>query len=211
MACEINQSQINKVDRYNRGLLKTTGMSSFSYSICVMRHAILLGEAITLLSVRRFPVTAMPIPLNEPSSTKHAVMTWPILKNPESPRDEASFSRTMESTFLSESLLNFSLSVFVDPSSIPSFVPLFVPIVAAGVARIHPRRDESHPLSLLSQARTREYVVGPFSSGRFDVHPGQDIPGPRTFYHVQRKCAVYPHVPPINQNPLRLNYRGTRP
>lgn len=84
-------------------------------------------------------------------------------EKPESPRDETSFSRTVERIFLSESLLIFSLSVFVDLSPIPSFVPL-CPIVAAGVARIHPRRGESHPLSLLSQARAREYVVVPFSS-----------------------------------------------
>lgn len=83
-------------------------------------------------------------------------------EKPESPRDETSFSRTMERTFLCESLI-FSLSNFVDPSPVPSLVPL-CPIVAAGVARIHPRRGESHPLSLLSQARAREYVVVPFSS-----------------------------------------------
>lgn len=56
----------------------------------------------------------------------------------ESPRDESSFSHTMERTFLSESLLiSFSLSIFVDPS-VPSSVSLYS-IVAAGVARIHPQ------------------------------------------------------------------------
>lgn len=60
--------------------------------------------------------------------------------------------------------------------------------------------------------RVYMYVVAPLSF-RFDVHPGQDIsqvpelPSTRS----DRKRAAYPHVPPINQNPLRLNYRGTRP
>lgn len=57
-------------------------------------------------------------------------------------------------------------------------------------------------------------MLAPFSS-HFDVHPDQDIPGPRTSLHDEREDArmraVYPHAPPINQSPLRLNYRGTRP
>lgn len=85
-------------------------------------------------------------------------------EKPKSPQHKSSFSRTLKRTFLPGSLLvSFSLPTFVDPSPIPSFVPL-CPIVAAGVARIYPRRGESHPLSLLSQARAREYVVAPFSS-----------------------------------------------
>lgn len=62
-----------------------------------------------------------------------------------------------------EDFLSSPPSLFINPSSIPSFIPLCL-VVAAGVARIHPRRGESHPLSLLPQTRVREYVVAPFSS-----------------------------------------------
>lgn len=157
----------------------------------------------------------MPSSLNEPllPACYYDVANF---EKPESPRDEISFFRTMKRTF--PSLLVSFLSVFVNPSLNRSCI-LFVPSSPQGLQG-YIRIGESHPLSLILQARARKresmcmYVCSrPFSS-RFDVHPGQDIflvlelPSTR---RSGRKRAVYPHVPPINQNPLRLNYRETRP
>jgi len=151
---------------------------------------------------------------------QHAVMTWPILERIAAGWD---FFLSHEEDF---SLLSRPFSSRLRQSFSQSLIHPLCSVVAAGVARIHPRRGIS-PLKLdLGDSNERErererecvyvYVCmcvcsRPFSS-RFDVHPGQDIslvlelPSTRS----DRKRAAYPHVPPINQNPLHLNYRGTR-
>lgn len=119
------------------------------------------AKAITYSVFDDSPSPVMPIPLNEPSSapTRYDVADF---EKPKPPQDESSFSRTMERIFLSGSLfISFYPSIFVDPSPIPSFAPL-CPIVAAGVARIYPRRGESHPLKPALAGSGERIRIRPF-------------------------------------------------
>lgn len=112
--------------------------------------SLLASRSHDAFDVRRFPVTIMPPPLNEspPPTRRHDVVDF---EKPRLPQDER------ELIPVSRSLSLVTERTLFPRSSSHSFVLPLCPVVAAGVARIHPRRGESHPLSLRSQAWARAY------------------------------------------------------
>lgn len=91
-------------------------------------------------------------------------MTWPILKYQNHPGTRVLSLTRWRELFSVDS--SSSPSPFPS-SSIPLLFPrsfLFIPSLPQGLREYIRSRGESHPLSLLSQAQAREYVVAPFSS-----------------------------------------------
>lgn len=110
------------------------------------------------------PSRWMPILLNEPSLANTPLWRGRFWKTKITPtrelflsHAEEDFSPRIPSRLLLPSHLRRSLSYSLVRSSLSHRC-------RRGCEDISSRRGESHPLSLLSQARAREYVVAPFSS-----------------------------------------------